>query len=89
MEAGLAVILKALHAATEDCLTLLGLSMSESVRIKEAKTKTFMDGLGHRGSERPTEREMRLFMSIHDQCAHAMFGVFSLDQQLINQTEAQ
>lgn len=48
-----------------------------------------MDGLGHRGSERPTEREIRLFMSIHDQCAHAMFGVFSLDQQLINQTEAQ
>lgn len=55
-------------------------SLNECVRIKEAKTKTFMDGLGHKGSERPTEREMRLFMSIHDQCGLAMFGVFSLDQ---------
>lgn len=55
-------------------------SLNECVRIKEAETKAFMDGLGHGGSERPTEREMRLFMSIHDQCGQAMFGVFSLDQ---------
>lgn len=89
MDAAVVVTSPALHAATERCLTLLGLSMIECVRIKEAKTKTCMDGLGHRGSERPTEREMRLFMSIHDQCGQAMFGVFSLDQWLINQTEAQ
>lgn len=60
--------------------------MSERVKIKGAKTKTFIDGLGHRGSDRLTEREMRLFMSIHDQWDQAMFGLFSLDQQLINQT---
>lgn len=71
------------HTCTAHCngelFNLVG-SLNECVRIKEAKTKAFMDGLGHRGSERPTEREMRLFMSIHDQCGQAMFGVFSLDQ---------
>lgn len=54
------------------------------VRTKEVKRKTFIDGLVHRGSARLAEREMRLFMSIYDQCDQAMFGVFSLDQQLIN-----
>lgn len=36
-------------------LTLLGLSIDECVRIKKTKTKTFIDGLGHRGSV--TDRE--------------------------------
>lgn len=54
------------------------------MRIKDVKRKTFIDGLVHRGSARLAEREMRLFMSIYDQCDQAMFGVFSLDQQSIN-----
>lgn len=37
--------------------------------------------------QRLTEKEMRLFMSIHDQCDQDMFEVFSLDQQLINQPQ--
>lgn len=74
-----------LHTAPKHSLTLLGLSIGECSRIKE--TKTFIDGLGHRGLETVTERERRLFMSIHDQCDQAMFGVFLLDQQLINQPQ--
>lgn len=57
------------------------------MRIKEVKRKTFLDGLVHRGSARLAEREMRLFMSIYDQRDQAMFGDFSLDQQLINPSQ--
>lgn len=57
------------------------------VCVKETKIETFMDGRGHRGSERQTEREMTLFMCAHDQCDQGRLGVFFPgDQQLINQT---
>lgn len=48
----------------------------EYVRVKEAKIKTLTDEVGHRGSERQTEREMRLFMGVHDQCDQGTLGVF-------------
>lgn len=45
----LVVLSSKLHTAPEHSLTLLGLSIGECVRIKEAKTKTFIDGLGSQG----------------------------------------
>ena len=53
---------------------------------KETEIETFMDGQGHRGSERQRASETRLFMCVHDQCDQGRLGVFPGDQQLINQT---
>lgn len=44
-ELDLVVLSSKLHTTLERSLTLLGLSIGECVRIKEVKTKIFIDGL--------------------------------------------